>query len=127
MLIKVDEDSLEMPETKYQCEVTMESCEFSRICDAMEGISGLLTLSAQQDCVMFSVEGVIGSGQVTLAASELTTIEIKEPVKLSFSLPYLQKFARAAALSPFVKIHLHHDKPLMLLYSLTKNAGNQKG
>ena len=86
-----------------------------------------MTLSVQQDCIKFSVEGLIGSGQVTIAASELTTIEIKEPVKLSFSLPYLQKFARAAALSPFVKIHLHHDKPLMLLYSQTKHAEYQKG
>jgi DNA polymerase III sliding clamp (beta) subunit (PCNA family) len=64
---------------------------------------------------------------VTLTASELTAIEIKEPVKLSFSLHYLQKFARAAALSPFVKLHLHHEKPLELHYSLTQHTGKETG
>jgi hypothetical protein len=62
---------------------------------------------------------------VTLAASELTTIELWEPVKLSFSLRYLSLMTRAAPLSPFVKLKLHQEKPLQLYYSLTQFTGEE--
>jgi hypothetical protein len=61
-LANVDEDGLELPETKYQCEVTMESCEFARICTAFEGLGRLLTLTVQPDYIKFSVDGPIGAG-----------------------------------------------------------------
>jgi hypothetical protein len=65
---------------------------------------------------------------VTLAASELTSIELWEPVKLSFSLRYLTLIARAAPLSPFVKLKLHQEKPLQLYYSLMQqHAGEETG
>ena len=44
LLLEVDEDGLDMPETKHQCEVTMELCELSRICTAMEGLGDFVTV-----------------------------------------------------------------------------------
>ena len=62
MLVNLDEDGLEVPETKYQCEVTMESCEFARICTALEGLGRQLTLTVQPDYIKFSIDGAIGAG-----------------------------------------------------------------
>jgi len=50
------------------------------------------------------------------------TIELSEPVSLTFSLKYLVNFCKAAGLSNQVKICLSNEVPLLVEYGLTGNS-----
>lgn len=63
--------------------------------------------------------GEEGSGKVTLRQSatmdkkeEPTTIDVTEPVQLTFALRFLNSFAKATPLSSAVTLSLKSDSPL---------------
>lgn len=85
-----------------------------------------VTIEASKDGVKFSCAGDIGNGSVTLRShtnankpSESVTIEMTEPVTLSFSLKYLVGFCKASNLSNQVKICLSNEVPLLVEYGLS--------
>ena len=85
-----------------------------------------MVISATKEGVKFSVSGDLGSGNVTVRSSadvdtkedEQTTIELQEPVQLTFALRYLNYFAKASPLSGSVTLSLSKDVPLMVEYKI---------
>lgn len=82
-------------------------------------------IEASKDGVKFACNGDIGNGSVTLRSHEdlekpkqNVTIELTEPVALTFSLKYLVNFCKAAGLSDQVQIKLSNEVPLLVEYNL---------
>lgn len=72
-----------------------------------------------QEGVQFSVTGDEGSGKVNLRQSssvdkeeDQVSVELNEPVQLTFALRYLNHFTKASPLSSTVSLSLMSDSPL---------------
>ena len=88
-----------------------------------------VAIDASKDGVKFSANGDIGNGSVTLRShtdidkpENNVSIELSEPVTLTFSLKYLVNFCKAAALSNQVKICLSNEVPLLVEYTLSGSS-----
>jgi len=62
----IDQEQLGIPQTEYATTIKMPSAEFQRICRDLSAIGDTVTISATKDGVKFSVNGDIGSGDMTL-------------------------------------------------------------
>lgn len=85
-----------------------------------------MVIAASKDGIKFSVKGDLGTGNVTVRPSndvdtkdeEKTTIELNEPVTLTFALRYLNFFTKATALSSSVTLSLSKEVPLVVEYKI---------
>jgi hypothetical protein len=89
----------------------------------------LVSIECSKDQVKFTCAGDIGSGSVILKPvnnidkpDEDVTIEMSEPVALTFSLKYLTNFCKASGLSSSVKLCLSSEVPLLVEYGLTESS-----
>jgi len=124
-LMDIDQEHLGIPDTDYSATVVLPSAEFQRICRDLSQLSESVTIEASKSSVKFSCSGDIGNGSVNLRQhqdlekpDQSTTIELVEPVSLTFSLKYLVNFCKASALSPTVKLSLSTDVPLLVEYKM---------
>jgi len=62
----IDQEQLGIPETVYGTTIKMPSAEFQRICRDLAAIGDTVSISASKDGVKFSVNGDIGSGDMTI-------------------------------------------------------------
>ncbi|KAL1883114.1 hypothetical protein VTK73DRAFT_9481 [Phialemonium thermophilum] len=130
-LMDIDQEHLGIPETEYSATITMPSNELRRICTDLLAMSESVTIEATKDGVKFSSNGDIGNGSVTLRShsdienpKDSITIELSEPVSLTFSLKYLVNFCKASALSSQVKLCLSNEVPLLVEYSLAQGGSH---
>ena len=89
----------------------------------------LVSIEASKDGVRFACQGDIGSGSVTLRqhtnvekADQNVSINLSEPVSLTFSLKYLVNFCKASGLSTRVKLCLSQEVPLLVEYALSGSS-----
>lgn len=89
----------------------MPSTEFARICRDLSQFGESVLISCTKEGVKFSAAGDIGSANIKLAQSasidkeeEAVTIELQEPVSLTFACQYLNSFTKATPLSAQVNI-----------------------
>lgn len=59
-LISLDSESLGIPETTYQSEITMNSSEFSKLCKELYALSETVSFEITQSYVKFAVDGEVG-------------------------------------------------------------------
>lgn len=102
----------------------MHLAKWAVLCTVADGET--VSIEATKEGIKFSCQGDIGSGAVTLRSSnnvekpELsTTIELQEPVSLTFSLKYLVNFCKASGLSNTVSLSLSSEVPLLIEYVCT--------
>merc|ERR1719348_1969107 len=62
----MDQEQLGIPDTEYDTIIEMPSAEFQRICRDLAAIGDTVTISATKQGVKFSVNGDIGSGDMTI-------------------------------------------------------------
>ena len=134
-LFDIEQEALRIPEREYDAVATMTSAEFQKICKHMTVFGDSVRILVTKEGATFKTLGDIGDGQVTCLANEedmmqqdtkssssssSSSIEIRleEPVSLSFSLKYLNTFAKATSLSDRVRLCLSKDSPMMLEYRL---------
>jgi len=124
-LMDIDQEHLDIPATDYGAAVTLPSSEFQRICRDLSLLSESVAIEATKEGIKFSCAGDIGNGSVTLRQNanvekpELaTTIELQEPVALTFSLKYLVNFCKASGLSNTVTLSLSNEIPLLVEYKM---------
>ncbi|XP_064873095.1 proliferating cell nuclear antigen-like [Oncorhynchus nerka] len=106
-LMDLDVEQLRIPEQEHNCVVKMQSGEFSRICRDLSQIGDAVMITCAEGGVQFSASGELGTGNIKLSQTnivdnedESVNIEIKEPVRLIFTLNYLNFFSSATPLSP---------------------------
>jgi proliferating cell nuclear antigen len=122
-LMDIDQEHLGIPETDYAATVTMPSAEFQRICRDLGALSESVSIEATKDSIKFACSGDIGSGSVILKThsntekpDESVTVDMNEPVSLTFSLKYLTNFCKASGLAAQVKLCLSSEVPLLVEY-----------
>lgn len=125
-LMDLDCEQLGIPDQEYSCSVTLPSQEFARICRDLSQIGECVVITCTKDGVQFSAKGDMGTGKVRLQQNsggaveddEKVTVEISEPVQLTFAIKYLNMFAKAMSLSPSVTLSMSNDVPLVVEYSV---------
>lgn len=108
----------------------MPSGEFAKITRDLQGLSESVKIECNKDGVTFSCEGDIGNGSVTVKPNAgtdekegtATTIDLTEPVKLTFSLKYLVGFTKATPLSNTVTLSMSEEIPLLVEYPLAPDS-----
>lgn len=88
-----------------------------------------MSIEATKDGVRFSCQGDIGSGSVTVRShtnvdkpDQDVSIQLVEPVSLTFSLKYLVNFCKASGLAAKVKLCLSQEVPLLVEYGLSGSS-----
>ena len=84
-----------------------------------------VVISCTKEGVKFSAAGDIGVGNIKLAQTanvdkeeEAVTIEMQEPVNLTFASRYLGMFTKASCLSGQVSLSMSPDVPLVVEYNI---------
>lgn len=129
-LMDIDSEHLGIPDTEYGCVVKMSAREFSKICRDLGALGDTCTIEVNKQGIKFSVSGDIGTANVmcrpTSSADkeeDNVTIEMDEPVELTFAMRYLNFFCKAAPLSPTVTLSLSKDVPLVVEFKI-ENYGH---
>jgi len=125
-LLDITTEHLGIPDTEYKAVIRMSSSEFQRICRDLTILGDTVAISATKEGVKFSVSGELGQGNIMCRPStdadtkvdENTTIELQEPVNLTFALRYLNFFTKATSLSPTVSLSMSKDVPLVVEYRI---------
>lgn len=121
-LMNLDGEQVGIPDNQeYSCTIKMPSIELNRICKDLSVLGDKVVIICSEDCVKFSsIGGDLGNGNITLNNNNNTiidkedgvSIEMKQEVKLSFSLRYLNFFTKAAAICNQVSLYMSEDAPL---------------
>ncbi|XP_066357200.1 proliferating cell nuclear antigen-like [Miscanthus floridulus] len=126
-LMDIDSEHLGIPDSEYQAIVRMPSAKFMRICKVLSGIGDTVIISVTKEDVKFSTSGQIGSGNIVCRQNqtidkpeEATTIEMQEPVSLTFALRYMNSFTKASSLSEQVTISLSSELPVVVEYKIAE-------
>lgn len=118
----IDSEHLGIPDTEYAVTIRMPSAEFKRICSDLATIGDTVAISVSKEGVKFSTAGDIGDANVTLRQNseddkeKMISIELGEPVNLTFALRYLNSFTKATPLSDQVVIRLSPQLPIVVQY-----------
>lgn len=126
-LMNLDQEHLGIPETDYSCIVKLPSSEFARICRDLGQFGESCVISCSKEGVKFSSAGDIGTANIKLAQTanvdkeeEAVTIEMQEPVTLTFACHYLTLFTKATSLSPIVQLSMTAEAPLVVEYKIAE-------
>jgi proliferating cell nuclear antigen len=117
-LMDLDCEQLGIPDQEYSCNISLPSGEFSKICRDLSQIGECIVITCTKDGVQFSAKGDLGSGTVKLSQSDEVTVEISEPVQLTFAIKYLNLFTKATPLSDSVCLSMSNDVPLVVEYKI---------
>ena len=123
-LMEIDVENLGIPDTKYSCKVTMPSAELQRIVRDLKILGDTCTISVFATCIRFTVKGDTGKGSVFLRNKDEVDIEIETPVSLTFSLRYLNLFAKASSLSESMTLEMSDKLPIKCAYSMGEKIGS---
>ncbi|KAL1332630.1 hypothetical protein HN51_061409 [Arachis hypogaea] len=126
-LMDIDSERLGIPEAKYQAIVRMPSTEFARICKDLGSIGDTVVISVTKEGVKFSTRGDIGSANIVCRQNtdvdkpeQATTVEMNDPVSLTFALRYMNSFTKATPLSNQVTISLSSELPVVVEYKIAE-------
>jgi len=120
----IDAEALGIPDTDYKSVVKMPASEFQKTCANLTTWGDSVIIATAKDGVTFSVAGEMGSGNINIkpgASSDdeaTTSIDLTEPVTLTFALRKLVAFTKATALSSSVTLSLSDDVPLAVEYTV---------
>jgi proliferating cell nuclear antigen len=124
-LMNLDQEHLGIPETDYACIVRMPAQEFARICRDLAQFGESVVITCTKEGVRFSATGDSGSANIKLAQTssvdkeeEAVSIEMQEPVTLTFACQYLNSFTKATPLSTQVCLSMSADVPLVVEYQI---------
>eukprot|EP00879_Flechtneria_rotunda_P031106 GHRR01033953.1.p1 GENE.GHRR01033953.1~~GHRR01033953.1.p1 ORF type:complete len:149 (+),score=52.36 GHRR01033953.1:366-812(+) len=122
----IDSEHLGIPDTDYMANITLPSSEYQRICKDLSSIGDTVVISATKDGVKFSTSGDVGTANITVRQNntadkkeDQVTIDLKEPVSLTFALRYLNSFAKATPLSSHVTLSMARDLPVMVDFAIS--------
>ncbi|CAH1114619.1 unnamed protein product [Psylliodes chrysocephalus] len=124
-LMNLDQEHLGIPETEFSCVIKMPSGEFARIVKDLSQFGESIVISCTKEGVKFSTSGDIGSANVKIAQTsnfdkeeECVSIDMQEPVTLTFACQYLNSFTKATPLTPVVQLSMSDNVPLVVEYQI---------
>merc|ERR1711878_23590 len=124
-LMNLDQEHLGIPETDYAAVIKMPSADFQRVIKDLSQFGESVVISCTKEGVKFSAAGDIGVGNIKLAQTanvdkeeEAVSIEMQEPVTLTFACRYLNMFTKASCLAPQVTLSMSPEVPLVVEYKI---------
>ncbi|XP_014287142.1 proliferating cell nuclear antigen [Halyomorpha halys] len=124
-LMNLDQEHLGIPEKDYSCIIKMPAGELARICKDLGQFGESVVIACSKEGVKFSAVGDVGSANIKLAQTsnvdkeeEAVTIEMQEPVTLTFACKYLISFTKATPLASQVQLSMSSDVPLVVEYKI---------
>lgn len=124
-LMNLDQEHLGIPEKDYSCIIKMPAGELARICKDLGQFGESVVIACSREGVKFSAVGDVGSANIKLAQTsnvdkeeEAVTIEMQEPVTLTFACKYLISFTKATPLASQVQLSMSADVPLVVEYKI---------
>jgi len=123
-LMNLDQEHLGIPETDYACTIKMPSGQWARIVRDLSQFGESIAIACTKQGVKFSSTGDIGTGNIKLAQTsnvdddDAVSIDLQEPVTLTFAARYLNSFAKAAGLSKQVQLSLSQEVPLVVEFKI---------
>jgi len=124
-LMDIEGEQMGIPDQKYGCTVKMSSKEFRTITADLQQLGDTCTIAVSKEGIQFSVTGDMGTANVTVrqrtnvdekAGESGCTIDMAEPVRLTFALRYLVNFTKATPLADKVTLSMSADNPLVVEY-----------
>ncbi|EGV61038.1 proliferating cell nuclear antigen [Yamadazyma tenuis] len=124
-LMDIDSEFLNIDDMDYDAVITMPSTEFGKTVKDLKNLSESLNIVVTKDSVKLSSEGESGSGSVVLKPysdidhpEETISINLDNPVDLTFGLKYLGDIIKATSLSSSITIKLADKTPALFEYKL---------
>uniref|UniRef100_A0A914CTG2 DNA sliding clamp PCNA n=1 Tax=Acrobeloides nanus TaxID=290746 RepID=A0A914CTG2_9BILA len=125
-LMDIDADQLGIPEQEYSAIIEMPSSEFQKTCRDLAMFSDSIVITATKGGVTFKSHGDTGGSTLVYNSSSSADdddsgkifFEVKEPVNVTFSIKYLNQFAKAASLSNRVRLSICSDVPIAIEYNI---------
>ncbi|XP_072051350.1 LOW QUALITY PROTEIN: proliferating cell nuclear antigen-like [Amphiura filiformis] len=124
-LSDIDGEHLGIPDQDYSVTIKMPSHELARICRDLSQLGDTLEIAVTKNGVQFRTEGDAGQGKVNLKQvtnadkeEDNISIDMEEPVSLTFASRYMCFFTKATPLSPTVQLQMTKDSPLVVEYKI---------
>jgi proliferating cell nuclear antigen len=136
-LMELDEARFSIPDgLSYDARVTMASPEYARIFKDLASLGGEVTMECMENSFDLIVRGDLGRATVSYNtcrecdvglkedAGGLVAMESHREVKMSFSLKYMNTFAKACSLAPVVRLFMSSGQPLSVRVSFADGVGH---
>jgi proliferating cell nuclear antigen len=123
-LLELNSVQLSLPPCKYNCVIKMTSIDFKQQCIHHKIMGDSVTIIAKDNYVCFAVGGEFGNVKAKYPSSgtkddpSYIFIKATEETNLTFSLEYLNKFAKSTNLSPIVRLYIDNHKALKVVYRI---------
>lgn len=124
-LMDIDSEFLKIDDMDYDSVINMPSGEFAKIVRDLKNLSESLNIIVTKESVKFSAEGENGTGSVVLKPytdmdhpDESISVNLENPVDLTFGLKYLNDIIKATSLSGTVTIKLADKTPALFEFKL---------
>lgn len=127
--MNIDTDSIQIPETEYQCSVKLPYSTFKKVTSDLSSLGDTCSIQVQTGIVTFNVRGEIGGTATFTLNEDKTCKKVEEQtiidmddedrnITLRFALRYLSNFAKTNGLSEQVGIFMRDGFPLYVTYDL---------
>lgn len=124
-LMNIDSDFLKIENIDYETVITMPSFEVCKIVRDLKNLSESTSIIVTKECVKFVSEGESGTGCVALKPytdidkpERSINVHLKNGVKITFGLKYLNDIMKATSLSNTITIKLTDKTPALFEYKL---------
>jgi proliferating cell nuclear antigen len=117
-LIDLESEEMEIPDMEFEVEIDADAVVFQKHVKNLAMFGGALRIQANGD-VWVSSSGEIGTGNIRLEGSR---VKVSGPLDSTFSLKYINTFAKAANVSKTVFIGVSPQQPLLLKYEFAEDS-----
>lgn len=117
-LMDIDSDILDIPESEYQADFSLESTVFQHISNEMNMFSETLEFNVNEEKINFVTKGEYGNYTINLDIDDLDEFSIEEDkvLKLNYNLKYFTMVSQFNKLSKNIQLSISDNMPLKMMY-----------
>ena len=123
-LLEIDEDKIQIPEIQTSVTTIMNSSEFQRICRDMTNISSEITITRENNQIIFECEGDFAKQKTSIDCVD--NENFKGKLSGTYSLKYLNLFTKSTGLCSSVQIMMEEEMRFLILKYSVANLGELK-
>lgn len=130
-LLDLNDQKMQLPDTRFDAVITMNSTEFHKLCREMSQLAEYVEIKCLKDKIIFTCKGDFADRTTTYKGSsteEETDVHIKhasttaegapEIVQGIYELKNLVLFSKCASLCNDIEIYMKNDYPLIIKYTV---------
>jgi proliferating cell nuclear antigen len=126
-LIDFDGDNINIPPSEFECEISMPSLEFQKVCRDQSVLSEVIEIKSVGNKLIFSCHGDIADDETVFGeksegdADGLKYDKTGDSTKIIqgyYNLKHLMMFSKCAGLCGNIKILMKNDFPIIIAYQV---------